>query len=210
MIPRPAGFLRLRPSLVRSAVVALGAVLSLVALVAGCAGTPAATFDPDGPCVADGAAPGAYPELEARLPSSVDGTPPTTVDSGRNCTPKNLGSLGTHDLTEVRFAGAVWDRGGGSGVTTAIFTAPGLRADWIAEFYETSAEAGRRTEDIVTTTPTVAGRPGHRMDLRNGESLQSVVVWPSTTPDTVNVVLSADIDESIVQAAIAALEGANG
>ncbi len=185
--------------------------LTVVAVVlAACGGTPSATFDPDGPCVADGAAPGAYPELEARLPTSLSDMPPPAIDSGRNCTPKNLGSLGTHDLDEIRFAGAVWDMGGGTGVTTAIFTAPGLRADWIAEFYATSAEAGRRTEDIETSNPTIAGRPGHRMDLRNGDSLQSVVTWQSTSPDTVNVVLAADVDESTIQDAIAALDAAGG
>lgn len=186
------------------------ALTTVAVLLAACGGTPGATFNPEGPCVADGAAPGAYPELEAMLPTSLAGLPPPAVDSGRNCSPKNLGSLGTHDLAEIRFAGAVWDMGGGAGVTTAIFTAPGLQADWIAEFYETSAEAGRRTEDIETSTPTVAGRPGHRMDLRNDESLQSVVTWQSTSPDTVNVVLAADVEEPMIQDAIAALEAAGG
>jgi hypothetical protein len=201
-LPRPAGRL---PAL--AAAMALAAAL---AVLASCAGAPAATFDPDGPCVTDGAVPGAYPELEAMLPTSLDGDPPTAVDSGRNCTPQNLGSLGTHDVAEVRFAGAVWDKGGGQGATTAIFTAPGLQAEWIAEFYQTSAEAARRTEDIETSSPTVAGRPGHRIDLRNGESLQSIIVWPSTTAGTVNVVLTADVEEAVVQEAITALENAPG
>lgn len=194
----------------RSLALATTAVLLLAAgLVAvGCATAPAATFDPAGPCLTDGKTPGAYPELEALLPSSLDGEPPTTVDSGRNCTPKNLGSLAAHGVSEVRFAGAIWDLGGSQGVTTAVFAAPGLEAEWMAEFYETSAETGRKTEDIETSAVTIAGRPGQRMDLRNGESLQSVVVWPSAIDDTVHVVLAADVDEAVVQGAIEALQEA--
>jgi len=200
--PRPV-----RPR-ARSLVLAtISAFLLAAGLVAGgCTSAPAATFDPAGPCVTDGKTPGAYPELEALLATELDGDPPTTVDSGRNCTPRNLGSLAAHDVSEVRFAGAVWDLGGSRGVTTAVFAAPGLEAGWVAEFYETSAEVGRKTEDIETSSVSVAGRPGQRIDLRNGESLQSVVVWPSRADGTVNVVLAADVDEATLQGAVEALE----
>lgn len=158
--------------------------------------------------MADGKTPSAYPELEALLPTDLEGAPPTTVDSGRNCTRKNLGSLAAHGVSEVRFAGAVWDLGGSRGVTTAVFTAPDLEAGWVAEFYETSAEVGRRTQDIETSSVSIAGRPGRRLDLRNGESHQSVVAWSSSVDDTVNVVLAADVDEATLQGAVDALETA--
>jgi len=43
---------------------------------------------------ADGSAPGAYPELEARIPKTFHDAAPATVDSGRNCSPEAMGSLG--------------------------------------------------------------------------------------------------------------------
>src|SRR6478752_2725561 len=48
--------------------VALALVL-LTCTVAACA-APAASFDPTGTCTADGSAPGAYPDLEALIPST--------------------------------------------------------------------------------------------------------------------------------------------
>ncbi len=80
------------PLVVRTMVPAVGLVLALV--LAGCGtATPVASFDPASACTTDGRMPGAYPELEALLPAAYEGKAPSTVDSGRNCTPAALGTL---------------------------------------------------------------------------------------------------------------------
>jgi hypothetical protein len=157
----------------------LSVALALAVAAAGCAGT-AATFDPAGPCVADGRAPGAYPDLEALLPGSLDGEAPDSVDSGRNCSDGALGSLVSHDLDEIRFAGATWDLGGGRGVSGVVFGAAGtdLPAAWIAEFYEIGARTAKRTDNIETSRPAFEGAgETWRLDTLNDLSLQSVVTW---------------------------------
>src|SRR5262245_54738846 len=112
------------PPWVLSARAALAA-MALVVLLAGCAAAPAASFDPTGTCTADGSAEGAYPELEALIPQQYHGADPERLDSGRNCTPENLGSLATAGIKEVRFAGGTWTFGEPA-VVLATFTAPGL------------------------------------------------------------------------------------
>src|ERR1044072_4503830 len=42
----------------------------LLACTFAACGAPAASFDPTGACTADGSAPGAYPDLEALIPST--------------------------------------------------------------------------------------------------------------------------------------------
>jgi hypothetical protein len=107
--------------------------VAFLAVLGGCAG---ATFDPSGPCNSDGQAAGAYPDLEALVPRSFQGRAPDRVDSGRNCSTAALATLALHDVSELRFAGAIWDLGSSSGVTLAVFEAPGLDASWMAEFFE--------------------------------------------------------------------------
>ena len=65
------------------------------------------------------------PSLEALVPRDLDGAAPTSVDSGRNCTPTSLASLIAHGVTELRFAGSTWETGSNSGVTIAVFEARG-------------------------------------------------------------------------------------
>src|SRR5688572_21950395 len=55
------------------------ALLALVLVMGACAAPE--PFDPTGPCSADGAAPGAYPELEALIPTMYEGRAPETLDS---------------------------------------------------------------------------------------------------------------------------------
>ena len=57
------------------------------------AAAPPPSFDPTGDCTTDGRAPGAYPDLEALVPTKFMNAAPGTLDSGRNCTATNLGSL---------------------------------------------------------------------------------------------------------------------
>ena len=162
------------------------AATALIAVVAGCSG---ATFDPSGPCTADGRAAGAYPALEALVPRELDGRPPMRVDSGRNCTAAALGSLVRHGVAELRFAGSTWEDGPNAGVTLAILEAPDLRADWVHEFYRLGAEAGRNTENVTSSDMAIDGIDAERLDTLNGESFQTVVAWQDG--DRVRVVLVA-------------------
>ncbi len=150
----------------------------LIAVLAGCGGPP---FDPTGPCTTDGSVTGAYPELEAVVPTAYRGTPPSALDSGRACTPAGLGTLATHGVDELRFAGATWKVGSDSGVSLAVFTdpsGPALDPAWVAEFYEAGARAGKKVESVTAADYAVTDRiNGRRIDVLNGESYQTIVVW---------------------------------
>jgi hypothetical protein len=177
--------------------------ISLAVVVGACAGTAEASFDPSGPCVVDGSAVGAYPELEARIPTKFHDAAPERLDSGRNCTPVNLGSLAAAGIKEIRFAGGTWEFGDPA-VVLAVFTAPGLTSDLLADFYANSAATADRTTIVAQSSPTIAGRQGRRLDTQTGDRQQTVIVWPSTTPDQVNVVLTHDMPEGRVQEALKA------
>jgi hypothetical protein len=187
------------PPWILAARAALGAIAVMI-LLAACA-APAASFDPTGACTADGSAAGAYPELEALIPKQYHGADPERLDSGRNCTTENLGSLATAGIKEVRFAGGTWTFGEPA-VVLATFTAPGLTADLLADFYANSARANSRTTILAESSPTVAGRPGRRLDTQTGDRMQSVIVWPSADADRVNVVLTHDLPEDRIQEAL--------
>jgi hypothetical protein len=177
----------------------------LAVLLAACAGGVAQpSFDPTGPCSGDGAAPGAYPELEAQVPATYEGRAPDQLDSGRNCTSTNLGSLEAHGIEEVRFAGGTWDFGSDIAAVLAVFRADDLTAERMAEWWETTARANGRTEVTATATPTIDGRSGFRMDTKTGERLQTVVVWPSDADGQVNVVLTHNLPDPKIDAAIEA------
>jgi hypothetical protein len=150
---------------------------------------------------------GAYPELEARIPATYEGRGPDTLDSGRHCTAKNLGSLVEAGVTEVRFGGGTWGFGGIRAAALVVFQAPGLEASHVATFYAQSARTSNRTEIIAETTVTVAGRTGHRLDTKTGERIQTVVVWPAAEPDNVNIVITNDLPDPKIQAAIDAFGG---
>jgi hypothetical protein len=178
-------------------------LIVLAAVLTGCAGEVAASFEPNGPCTADGAAPRAYPELEALIPSIYHETAPERLDSGRNCTPENLGSLAAAGITEVKFAGGTWTFGEAA-VVLAVFTAPGLTADRLADYFANSAAQASRTEIVGQSSPTIAGRQGRRLDTKTGDRQQSVIVWPSAETDRVDVVITHDLPEDRIQEAIAA------
>lgn len=173
----------------------LGAfALTLAVIAAGC-GEAGGTFSPAGPCVADGRTTGAYPELEALVPREIDGKT-ATVDSGRNCTDKALGTLTSHGVHEVRFAGATVDEGQGDGTVVAIFEAaegqPPLMADWIDELYLSGALQSGKTGNTTTTHPTM-GDAGtvFRLDTLNDLSQQTVVVLPGSGRVRVAIVATA-------------------
>lgn len=183
-------------------------LLAAVVAVAACGAPAAASFDPAGPCVSDGSAPGAYPDLEALIPATYEGQAPETLDSGRHCTSANLGALAELGIEEVRFAGGTWSFGGRRAAALVVFSAPGLTAEDIAVFYQNSAATSNRTVVTATSTPDLAGRPGFRLDTETGDRLQTVLAWPAAAPDRVNVVISTDLPDPKLLAAVDALEAA--
>ncbi len=182
------------------AALAVGAAL----LAATCAPAAEASFDPAASCA--GAArqqmKGAYPTLEARIPSTIDGSAAASRDSGRFCAKETLGSLYDAGVREMRFGGAIWEVGDRGGIQLGAFEADGLTPALLAEEYRRAADASRRTEGVRATTLTVAGRPAWRIDVVNGSSRQAVVVWGSADGAVVQVVVAADIEEAQLQAAI--------
>ena len=198
----------------RSALLAL-ATLLLPLLLAAC-GT---SFDPTGPCTADGSAAGAYPDLEALVPKLYKGTAPGEVDSGRACTTDGLGTLASHGVKELRFAGATWSTGTQSGLTLAIFrSADGATLDpaWLSEFYETGARNGKNvtTPPETSTYPVTATVNGRRLDVLNGESYQTVVVWQgqghvnvAVIGDFIREIQTKDAHDAVVRAAVDAYGG---
>ncbi len=183
-------------------------VLAVALAAAACSSGPPPSFDPTGDCTTDGRAPGAYPDLEALVPTKFMNVAPGTLDSGRNCTVTNLGSLARLGITEVRFAGGTWSFGAERAAVLAVFRTHGLTADYLAAFYNESARVSARTEILGASQPTIAGRPGSRLDTKTGERLQTVVVWPSAKTDVVNVVITNDLPDARIQDAIDAFGGA--
>jgi hypothetical protein len=184
-------------------ILALAAVLT----IAGCSAAPAASFDPAAPCSTDGRAAGAYPDLEAQVPTSFRGAPPDRVDSGRNCTAANLGALASQGIAEVRFAGGTWTFGAERAVVLAVFRTKGLTAESLDAFYTQSANEAARTEIVGRSATTIGGRPGRRLDTKTGARVQTVVVWPAVARDSVNVVITNDLPDARIQDAIDAFGG---
>jgi hypothetical protein len=176
-------------------------------LAAACSSGPTASFDPSGACTTDGSATGAYPALEARIPTSYEGQAPGRLDSGRHCSEENLGSLVATGITEVRFAGGTWDFGGDAAAVLAVFEADGLTAAQIAEFYASSARAADRTTVDGESTLTLAGRPGFRLDTTTGSRTQTILVWPGADANVVDVVIGNELPDPKLMAAVDAFRG---
>jgi hypothetical protein len=192
------------------------ALVALLAILAGCG----AKFDPTGPCTADGSAPGAYPELESAVPGTFRGAAAKDLDSGRACTAAGLGSLAGHGITEMRFAGGTWSTGTDSGLSLAVFvapTGPALTREWVAEFYESGARAGKNVTSVETTDYAVDGAvTGRRIDVLNGESYQSVVVWErngriavALVADFIREIQTKEAHDRVVREAVDAFAGAS-
>lgn len=141
------------------------------------------------------------------MPKTYQGGPPQTLDSGRNCSPANLGSLASLGIAEVRFAGGTWTFGAERAAAIAVFRAKGLTADALATLYTESAGAASRTQITAHVPLTISGRAGQRLDTQTGERLQTVVVWPAVAPDTVDVVITNDLPDARIQDAIDAFGG---
>ena len=112
------------------------------------------------------------------MPRTLGGRAPDRLDSGRSCTPAALSTLASHGVKELRFAGGLWEQGARSGTTLVVFdAATPLSADWVAEFYEAGARAGRNTENVATAERDVGGTVARELTTLNGDSFQSVLVW---------------------------------
>jgi len=183
---------------VRRVARALALPLCAVALVLGavaCQSSAGASFQPDGACVADGRAPGTYPDLEARLPRELGGVARTAVDSGRSCSAHALSTYASHGIGEIRYAGATWAEGAQDGTVIAVFAAgpgqPQLDQTWVQEFYESGGRASTKTENIQIDTPQLpSGGRYWRLQTLNDLSLQTVAVWGGD-PGIVHVVIVA-------------------
>jgi len=194
-------------AILRALVVPLVLLLGVAAVVAACGPEEAsASFDPAIPC--NGAArqqmQGAYPALEARVPLEIEGRPAASRDSGRFCAAETLGSVYEAGVTEVRFGGGIWEVGERGGIQLGAFEGDGLTPALLAEEYRQAADRSRRTEAVRATTLEIDGRPAWRIDVVNGNSRQAIVVWGSADGAVVQVVVAADVDETDLQAAIAA------
>lgn len=184
--------------------------LLLAILVAACGGAavPVVSFDPASPCTTDGQQPGAYPELEAEVPTLYELSPPMRLDSGRSCTAGALGSLAERGVRELRFAGATWGLGGTSGLTVAVFQADGLDPAAIIDFYEAGARNNRKTEKLQSGDTTAGGKPARRLDvLQSDGAYQTVVAWPTGVDGRVMVLLAADLGDTKVAEAIEGFAG---
>ena len=73
--------------------------------------------------------------------------------------------------------------------------------------YKVSLAQGAATTITGVTTPEIAGRSGHRLDTMTGDRVQTVVVWPSKDNGLVNVVITNDLPDPKIQAAIDAFGG---
>lgn len=176
-------------------------------------GACGAQFDPSGPCTADGSAAGAYPDLEAKVPKLYKGAAPAELDSGRACTATGLGTLTAHGVSELRFAGATWTTGTDSGLSLAIFTtADGTTLDpaWLEEKYEAGARGGKNVISVDTSTYAVSPSiSGSRLDVLNGESYQSVVIWQgaghvevAVVADFIREIQTKAAHDAVVRAAV--------
>lgn len=178
--------------------------VAMVMILVGCTGAGGPSFEPTGPCTVDGSAPGAYPDLEALVPTTYEERGPNRLDSGRNCSDENLGSLADEGIDEIRFAGGTWEFGSDIAAVLGVFAADALTVDAMADWWESTARASSRTQILGATSAEVAGRTVHRLDTKTGERIQSVLVWAGDQPGQVNVVLSHNLPDPKIEAAVAA------
>jgi hypothetical protein len=180
----------------------------VLVVLAACSGPAApASFDPSQPCggAAEQRMAGAYPDLEATIPSALAGEPATGRESGRYCSAETLGTLVGAGIDEVHFGAANWDRGSGKALSLVTFEAAGLTDRAVFDSYLAGAAASDKIHDLATSAPVLAGGPGHRLDYLNGDSsFQRILVWPGDRTGQVRVLLAADLLDVDIQAAVEA------
>ncbi len=181
------------------------AALALVTLV-GCSDAAApASFDPSQPCAGadEQRMAGAYPDLEATIPTQLAGVAATTRESGRYCSATTLGTLVAAGIDELHYGAGTWDRGSGKAVSLVTLEAAGLDAKAVFDSYLAGAQDNSKVHDITPSQPTLGGKPGYRIDFLNGDSsFQRVLVWPDDRAGRVRVILAADLLDAEIQAAV--------
>lgn len=196
-----------RSSLIRRSVSLLAIVLA-AALLGGCMADPEApaSFNPSAAC--NGAdsqvMAGAYPELEALLPTSLAGVAPTSLESGRLCSAQTLGTLYTAGIHETHFGSAVWDRGDGSGIQMTIMEATGLTVANALESYDNGAASAPKVHLLTAKNVTVNGIAGMQLDIENDDFQQEVVIWPTGTPGRLHVLIASNTHAPDLQVALSA------
>ncbi len=177
----------------------------MVTLV-GCSDASApASFDPAQPCAGadEQRMAGAYPDLEATIPTQLAGVAATTRESGRYCSATTLGTLADAGIDELHYGAGTWDRGSGKGVSLVTLEAAGLDAQAVYQSYLAGAQGNSKIHDITPTQPTLGGKPGYRIDFLNGDSsFQRILVWPGDRDGRVRVILAADLLDAEIQAAV--------
>ena len=184
------------------------AIVLAVSLLAACQADPdaPASFDPAAAC--NGAdsqiMAGAYPELEALLPTSLAGVAPTSLTSGRFCSANTLGTLYTNGIHETHFGSAVWNRTGGSGIQMTIMEAPGLTVDNALQSYDYGAANAPKVHQLTVKDVTVNGVAGKRLDIENDDFAQEVIIWPTNVAGRLHVLIASDVHEPDLQVALSA------
>ena len=121
-------------------------------------------------------------------------------------------------MKELRLAGGVWSTGTDSGLSFAVFVdqdGPTLDPAWMSEFYRASAAQGKNVQSIDTVAYPISGSTnGQRLDVLNGESFQSVVVWQgdgwvavALVADFVREIQTKEAHDAVVRAAVDAFAG---
>lgn len=180
-------------------------LLALTTLVAGCAtAAPTAVVDPAAPCggADEQRRAGFYPDLEALLPARLEERAPATLDSGRYCSAKTLGSLAAAGVSELRFAGATWPEADAQqGTALVIYRAPGLGVDAVADSFASGAGAARGVNQVHAQAVEIGGGPGVIITAMSGDRPQIVAIRRRAEPDTVAVVIGSGVSQARVLAA---------
>jgi hypothetical protein len=175
----PRGVARLAT---RAARASFAVVLAVALAACGAPSGAPVSFDPSTACSSatdEGHFSGAYPDLEATLPTRYGDRAPDSLDSGRSCSPTTLGTLAERGITQMRYAGANWDLGNGVALTIAVFEADGLDPGRLIEFYHAGAQQAQRTNQLKVTDTTVGDAAARRLDVLFGTSTQTIVAWPA-------------------------------
>jgi hypothetical protein len=179
-------------------------VLAFLA-AAGCSSAaPTPSPDPAAPCAGadEQRQAGFYADLEALLPTALEGRPPATLDSGRYCSKTTLGSLLDAGVTELQFAGATWpDAGGQTGIALVVYRAPGLTLDGVADSFAGGAGAARGVNQVHALAIEIGGAPGIRITAMAGDRPQIVIMRSYGKTGTVAVVIGSGVTEARVRAA---------
>ena len=170
-------------------------------VVAGCGAGAAASFDPTGACTADGSAPGAYPDLEALIPTTYEGKAPERLDSGRNCTPENLAACRRGHRRGPLRRRHVGVRRRARGRAGRVH-GPGPDGRRVADFYATSARTASRTTITGESTPTSPAGPATGSTRRPASGCRPWSSGRPRPPDRVNVVITNDLPDPKIQAAV--------